>query len=86
MADGEYNLTPCYLCGKSINYAFTRVMPRHRLAGTAHHIIGLEQGGDPTDPGNLAPAHRGCNASEGNRVRHLQRQRLRAVVVTSRRW
>lgn len=69
MADGEFNHTPCFLCGQPIDYTFTRVYYLHRLAGTAHHIRGLAQGGDPLDPGNLAPAHRGCNTRESNRIR-----------------
>lgn len=69
MANGEANLTPCALCGRPIDYEFTRHFPRHRLAGTAHHIVGLAQGGDPLDPCNLTPAHRGCNTRESNKIR-----------------
>lgn len=89
MALWEANGAPCSLCGRTINYAFTRAVPRHRMAGTAHHIIGLEQGGDPYDPTNLAPAHMACNTREGNRIRWA---RVAAAagrplpVLTSRRW
>jgi len=83
MAYGEANNLPCAICGQPIDYAFTRAMHLHRLAGTAHHLIGLAQGGDPLDPGNLAPAHRGCNTRESNRLRHAAR---RNRVLTSRRW
>jgi HNH endonuclease len=51
---------------------------RNERAGTAHHIIGLAQGGDPLDPDNLTPAHRGCNTSASNRLRGTARRR-RAV-------
>jgi 5-methylcytosine-specific restriction endonuclease McrA len=83
MADGAANFTPCFLCGKPIDYAFTRYYPLHRLAGTAHHILGLAQGGDPCDPANLVPAHRGCNTRESNRIRALAGV---PSVRTSRRW
>ena len=69
MAAGEANLTPCCLCGQPIDYEFTRYYPHHSRAGTVHHLIGLAQNGDPLDPTNLAPAHRGCNTRESNRLR-----------------
>lgn len=84
MRTGEDNRTPCCLCGRPINYAFTRAMPQHAMAGTVHHIIGLAQGGDPLDPVNLAPAHRGCNTRASNRLRGIQRRAL--GVGTSRLW
>lgn len=84
LAAGEMNLTPCCICGRPIDYRFTRTMPNHRLAATVHHIIGLSQGGDPLNPGNLAPAHRACNTAESNRIRH--RLKYGARVRTSRRW
>ena len=85
MATGEANRTPCWMCGRPIDYEFTRARPLHRLAGTAHHIIRLAQGGDPLDPANLAPAHRGCNTSESNKLRGGKARRRRAVR-TSRSW
>jgi 5-methylcytosine-specific restriction endonuclease McrA len=84
MAYGEANRVPCVLCGRPIDYVFTRALPRHRLAGSVHHLTGLAQGGDPLDIANLAPAHRGCNTREGNRVRHALRRSQ--GVRTSRRW
>lgn len=44
----------CWLCG----------LPG---ATTVDHIIPLSKGGHPTDRGNLAPAHKWCNGSKGNR-------------------
>jgi 5-methylcytosine-specific restriction endonuclease McrA len=85
MANGAATNTPCYLCHQPINYHFTRYYPLHSMAGTAHHIIGLAQGGDPLDPTNLAPAHRGCNTRHSNRLRGL-RHRQRLTNITSRRW
>jgi hypothetical protein len=84
MAHGEAQRLPCCLCRRPINYELTRIAPRHRMAGTAHHIVGLAQGGDPLDPGNLAPAHRGCNTREGNRVRWALKRRRAALG--SRSW
>lgn len=84
MAAGEANRTPCYACGRPISYELTRAMPQHAMAGTVHHIIGLAQGGDPLDPANLTPAHRGCNTRLSNRIRGLQRRALGAG--TSRLW
>ncbi|MGH3521995.1 MAG: HNH endonuclease [Mycobacterium sp.] len=89
MADGEAHWTPCWRCGQAIDYEFTRRHPRHRMAGTAHHIVGLQQGGDPLDPSNLTPAHRGCNTIMSNQLRGLARIRARprsVVPVSSRRW
>lgn len=79
-----YNL-PCCLCGQPINYALTQAFPLHRMAGTVHHLIGLAQGGEPLDQSNLAPAHRGCNTREGNRVRYHQ-TKIAPLMITSRRW
>jgi 5-methylcytosine-specific restriction endonuclease McrA len=78
MATGEATHTPCWICRRPIDYELTRARPPHRLADTAHHIIGLAQGGDPLDPDNLTPAHRGCNTSASNRLRGTARRR-RAV-------
>lgn len=92
LAEGEYNQTPCFHCGLPIDYEFTRQYPRHRLAGTAHHITELCFGGDVFDPANLAPSHFGCNSGEGNRVRAKLGRRGRlmrtipALVPSSRRW
>lgn len=85
MATGQAQCQPCCLCGQPIDYGFTKRYPHHRLAGTAHHIIGLAQGGDPLDPANLAPAHRGCNTRESNRIR-AGRPAARRFAVTSRQW
>jgi hypothetical protein len=65
IANGEYNATPCWFCGQPIDYELTRWNHLHKRAATVHHIVGLAQGGDPTDPGNLTPAHRGCNCRDG---------------------
>jgi hypothetical protein len=87
MAYGAANGTPCVICNRPIDYALTRVVPLHRHAGTAHHLIGLAQGGDPLDPCNLAPAHRGCNAAHSNRLRGLAKKTSGQLTArNSRRW
>lgn len=80
MAIGEAHATPCCLCDQPIDYQFTRLYYLHRMAGTAHHIVPLDAGGDGNDQANLAPAHRGCNSSYGNGSRWCVQQ------VTSRQW
>jgi 5-methylcytosine-specific restriction endonuclease McrA len=86
MAYGEANGIPCVLCNRPIDYGFTRVWPNHRLAGTVHHLTGLAQGGDPLDTANLAPAHRGCNTRESNRIRAGLATIRRPRIRNSRRW
>jgi hypothetical protein len=66
-------------------------MPLNRMAGTADHIQELWCGGDPLDPANLAPMHRGCNTRKSNTMRRGQ-PRIRSlppltpVVRYSRHW
>jgi hypothetical protein len=89
MAESEAKAVPCWFCGQLIDYELTRLNHLHRVAGTAHHIHGLAQGGDPLDAANLAPAHRGCNARESNLIRAkrmIQIRRQPASVRNSRRW
>jgi hypothetical protein len=89
MAWAAENKVCCYLCRWSIDYALSKVVPNHPRAATAHHIVGLEQGGDPLDRANLAPAHRGCNTRHSNRLRALasaQRKSLAQLATGSRRW
>lgn len=94
MSAGEAYRLPCALCRLPINYELTKALPNHRMAGTAHHVQGLAQGGDPLDPSNLVPAHRGCNTRESNRIRGIiarwgvvpARPARPAVPLTSRRW
>ncbi|HEX4103843.1 MAG TPA: HNH endonuclease [Pseudonocardiaceae bacterium] len=77
------------MCGRPIDYELTRARPLHRLAGTVHHIVGLAQGGDPLDPANLTPAHRGCNTRHSNLLRAFARkprEPLPPVVRGSRNW
>jgi 5-methylcytosine-specific restriction endonuclease McrA len=89
MQEAEARGTPCSLCGAPIDWMLTRLCPRHRMAGTAHHVVGLAQGGDPLDPLNLAPAHRGCNTRHSNRLRALARKPRKPpppFVRGSRNW
>ena len=55
------NLTPiCCFCGEWID---RELKWPHKMSWTANHIIPLNKGGDPYDPGNIAPAHMTCNSS-----------------------
>lgn len=80
---GEQQHKPCCLCGGPIDYQFTKRWPRHRLAGTAHHLTPLNQGGHPYAQSNLEPAHLTCNASYGDGTRHVRTVR---PDPTSRAW
>lgn len=75
LAAGAARGTLCYGYGRVphcpgiIDYTGSRWPPNHRLAATVHHIKELWQGGDPLDPANHAPAHRGCNTRLSLRAR-----------------
>lgn len=69
IAEGERNQSACYLCGKPIDYPLAQQRPRSAMAATAHRITALELGGNPLDPANLAPAHKGCNTADANKQR-----------------
>jgi hypothetical protein len=87
MAESAANAVPCWFCGQPIDYEFTKWNHLHRLSGTAHHIRGLAQGGDPLDPANLAPAHRSCNCRDGAiKLLESKRQQRIIPVRNSRRW
>jgi 5-methylcytosine-specific restriction endonuclease McrA len=88
MAESAAMQVPCWFCAQPIDYEFTKWNHLHRLAGTVHHIIGLEQGGDPLDPANLTPAHRGCNCRDGAvKLNERQRRNTRiAPIRSSRNW
>jgi 5-methylcytosine-specific restriction endonuclease McrA len=55
----------CYFCGEYIN------MDLHhydKWSFTVQHIVPVSRGGGVADIENMAPAHRRCNAQEGNRL------------------
>jgi hypothetical protein len=89
LAYGELNRIPCFFCQLPVDYELTRLNHRHRLAATVHHIHGLAQGGHPTDPANLVPAHRHCNCRDGA-VKLLETKRQPLISPArnrnSRRW
>ncbi|WP_372345524.1 HNH endonuclease [Streptomyces sp. KL116D] len=57
------SLPICWICGYDIDMTLPHLHPR---AWTAEHVQPLSAGGDPYDPDNLRPAHRGCNSRKGN--------------------
>jgi 5-methylcytosine-specific restriction endonuclease McrA len=82
LARHAYLCSPCFLCGKTINYRLGLTHPRHTAAPTVHHIVSLDDGGRPLDPANLAPAHYGCNCRDGQRQHTLATRQATA----SRQW
>ena len=53
----------CWFCGERVRPASLR---------TAHHVIFLEHGGAPLDPGNIVCAHKSCH-----KYFHAQERRAR---------
>ena len=56
---------PCHICGGAIDYSLPA---GHPMAYELDEIVPVSRGGDPYDPGNVAPAHRICNQRKGNRM------------------
>jgi 5-methylcytosine-specific restriction endonuclease McrA len=54
----------CYFCGKHIDM---NLHYHDKWAFTVQHITPVSRGGGDTED-NFAPAHRSCNAREGNRL------------------
>ena len=71
---------PCALCHEHIDYALTYPHPG---SFTAEHLLPARMGGDHT---TLAPAHLGCQRSQGARVVNAARSGTSDHPVTSRRW
>lgn len=55
----------CYFCGESIDFDLHY---HNKWAFTVQHIVPVSRGGAELDEDNFAPAHRSCNAREGNRL------------------
>lgn len=58
------------------------------LAYELDEIIGRHAGGDPLDPGNVRPTHRGCNRAAGARVTNAIRRARGGTTrpATASRW
>lgn len=54
----------CYFCGDEIKMALHYT---NKMSFTVQHIVPASRGGTDTED-NFAPAHRSCNAREGNRL------------------
>jgi 5-methylcytosine-specific restriction endonuclease McrA len=52
----------CWFCGKWVDYSLP---VRHPMAKSVHHVVDLQDGGDPFDPENMELAHITCNSSAG---------------------
>lgn len=66
----------CHLCRLPIDMDLDH---RHPMSWTLDHLISLDQGGEPEELSNLAPAHRSCNSRKGV-------GRPVAPPKTSRKW
>ena len=82
----------CHLCGLWIDQ--TLDAQRHPLASCVDELVPRAYGGSPTDPGNVAHAHRVCNGSRGTQpITPEVRERCRTLAlshmkpqVTRRTW
>ena len=101
IARAEAADTRCAGCGGIIDYRFSRIYPRHRLAVVVDHIRELCVGGSLEDPANLRVMHWGCNSAKSNSLRIgtrykvksdvpfttvPARSRRRVTPLTSRQW
>lgn len=59
-------------CDKPTRLILFGLRARHPMSRSLDHITPLFDGGHPTDPANLRPAHLGCNAARENRLRALR--------------
>lgn len=57
----------CSICHGAKGEVLFGLRPRHPLGPSLDHVVPLDRGGHPTDPGNLAPAHFGCNSGKRDR-------------------
>lgn len=56
---------PCWICCGPIDYAIKG--QSHPYHFEVDELVPVSRGGSPTDPDNVAPAHRICNNWRGNR-------------------
>lgn len=75
---------PCHLCGKPIDY---ELPAGHPMSYELDEIVPVSKGGDPLDPGNVAPAHRICNQRKGDGSRTSRSKAVSSLPCpTSREW
>ena len=55
---------PCHICGLPIP---PDAPPGTPLSFELDELVPVSKGGSPTDPSNVAPSHRCCNAWRGNK-------------------
>lgn len=73
---------PCHLCGRPIDYSLPAGDP---MAYELDEIVPVSKGGDPLDPGNVAPSHRCCNKAKGDGTKAAKRTQ-KALFPQSRGW
>jgi len=57
--------TPCRYLRETDGLILFGLRHNHPWGPSLHHLVSPLDGGHPTDPRNLVPAHFGCNASIG---------------------
>lgn len=86
---------PCGICGQPIDLSLpqTYVDPadgkrkRHPLSLEVDEIVPIADGGSPTDPANVQPAHRVCNQKRGRkRLGTAPAARPSRAGRNSRKW
>jgi hypothetical protein len=68
---------PCWVCGHRIDLSLP---PRTPWSFSVDHAVQLCDGGHPTDPANLRPAHLRHNVQRSNRLRARRRVRRKAPL------
>lgn len=86
---------PCHICGQPIDYDLATYtdptdgrVKRHPLSFELDELVPVSRGGDPLDPGNVAPAHRICNQRRGAKELRLRppADASPGGLPTSREW
>lgn len=74
----------CHLCNKKIDLYLPAGLPS---SFEVDDIVPVSKGGNPTDPQNLLPSHKSCNASRGDlHIDIIYRNLAGAKLKTSRIW
>ncbi len=71
---------PCHICGGAIDYSLPA---GHPMSFEVDEIVPVSLGGSPTDPANVAPAHRICNERRGNKPLPTKAKPRNKVSVAS---
>ena len=80
-----YHGDVCYLCGRKIDLKLPKGLPG---SPEMEDLIPVSRGGNPLDPDNLRPAHKGCNARKRDKSVEvaIRLEKARSENQTSRIW